>query len=80
MTERMSQEFRVNNICFQAFLLQIMALADGEFAFTPALSLSHALYFSPRSCSFFHLEAHFTEKLVNIDEGRIGIGIHDRSP
>lgn len=60
----------VHNICFLAFPLQVMPLADEAFAFS--LTLSPALNFSSRSCSFFRLWAHFMEKLVNIDEGHIG--------
>ncbi len=60
----------LHNTCFLAFLSQVMPLAIEAFAF--CLTHQPALNFSPRSCSFFYLWAHFMKKLVNIDEGHIG--------
>lgn len=57
-------EIGVNNICFQAFLLKIMTLADGEFAFTPALS--HMLFISLQGLVHFSISKLISRKSLSI--------------
>lgn len=66
MAEEMSEEQRCIISVFLAFSLQAMPFAIEAFAFCLAL------IFSPRSCSVFHLWAHFMKKFVNINEGHTG--------
>lgn len=54
----------VSYICFQAFLSQTMTLADGKFAFTPALS--HTLFIPLQGLVNFSISKLISQKSLSI--------------